>query len=274
MFKYIFLLKTKFAIKKDIIQTLFTIWKFVFMDKLNPRFANDTVEFLENESLLNQRIEMGYNKSNLVVTGNPIYDLAFQKLSDSKQSDKKDNKIHVLFAPSTLYEHGFWTEKQREFAVKETIKELLKNKNETSVTVKIHPSSSVLSDYELLVHSLDSSIPVHQKGDILEFLNDSDVVISFQSSTAEVYALLYKKPVVICNFFDLKGDAFLERGLAIDCKEPSSLLELIHLGLEKNPATEQKRNDFIREFMFKWDGRAGERICDKLLELTEKKDKQ
>ena len=274
LFKYIFLLKTKFAIKKDIIQTLFTIWKFVFLDKLDPRFVNDTVEFLENENLLNQRIEMGYNKSNLVVTGNPIYDPAFQKLSDSKQSNKKDNKIRVLFAPSTLYEHGFWTEKQREFAVKETIKELLKNKNETSVTVKIHPSSSVLSDYELLVHSLDSSIPVHQKGDILEFLTDSDVVISFQSSTAEVYALLYKKPVIICNFFDLKGDAFLERGLAIDCKEPSTLLEMIHLVLEKNPATEQKRNDFIREFMFKWDGRAGERICDKLLELTEKKDKQ
>ena len=130
-----------------------------------------------------------------------------------------------------------------------------------------------MSDYESLVHPLDSSIPVHQKGDILEFLNDSDVVISFQSSTAEVYALLCKKPVVICNFFDLKGDAFLERDLAIDCKEPSSLLELIHLGLEKNPATEQKCNDFIREFMFKWDGRAGERICDKLLELYEKKDK-
>lgn len=271
--KYIFLLKTKFAIKRDIIQTLFTIWKFVFLDKLDPRFANDTIEFLENESLLKQRIEMGYKNSNLIVTGNPIYDLAFQKLSDSKLSDKKDNKICVLFAPSTLYEHGFWTKKQREYAVKETIKELSKNKNETSVIVKIHPSSSVLSDYDSLVNSIDSSVHIYQKGDILEFLNNSDVIISFQSSTAEVYALLSGKPIVICNFFDLKGDAFLERGLAVDCKEPSSLLTSINLALLDNPATEQKREDFIREFMFKWDGRSAERICNKLIELSEKKGK-
>ena len=271
LYKYVFLLKTKFAMKRDIIQTLFTIWKFVLLDKLDPRFANNTIEFLENKSLLNQRIEMGYKKSNLIVTGNPIYDSSFQKLSNSKLSDKKNNKIRILFAPSTSYEHGFWTDKQREYAVKETIKELVKNKNEISVTVKIHPSSSVLSDYESLVNSIDSSIRIFQKGDILEFLNDYDIIISFQSSTAEVYALLCRKPIVICNFFDLKGDAFLERGLAIDCKEPSSLLTLINLALEKNPATEQKRSNFIQEFMFKWDGCSAERICDKLIELSEKK---
>ena len=271
LYKYIFLLKTKFTMKQDIIQTLFTIWKFVLLGKLDPRFANNTIEFLENESLLNQRIEMRYKKSNLIVTGNPIYDSSFQQLYNSKLSDKKNNKIRILFAPSTSYEHGFWTEKQREYAVKETIKELVKNKNEISVTVKIHPSSSILSDYESLVNSIDSSIHIFQKGNILEFLNDFDVIISFQSSTAEVYALLYGKPIVICNFFDLKGDTFLERGLAIDCKEPSSLLTLINLALEKNPATEQKRNNFIQEFMFKWDGRSAERICDKLIELSEKK---
>lgn len=269
MFKYIFLLKTKIAIKQDIMQTLFTIWKFIFLDKLDARFVNDTVEFLENENLLKQRIELGYKNSHLIVTGNPIYDLAFQKLSNSKLSDKKDNKICVLFAPSTLYEHGFWTKKQREYAVKETIKELSKNK--VSVIVKIHPSSSVLSDYESLVNSIDSSIHIYQNGDILEFLNDVDVVISFQSSTAEVYALLSKKPIVICNFYDLKDDAFLERGLAVDCKESSSLFTSINLALVDNPATEQKRENFIQEFMFKWDGRSAERICDKLIELYKKK---
>lgn len=274
VYKYLFLLRTKFAIKSERIHTIFTLWKFIFSDTNSPVFANNTVQFLENESLLKERLDSGFNKSNLVVTGNPIYDRYFHKISNQKIIDVKDGVIRILFAPSTLYEHGFWTKKQLDYAVKETISQITKNRKNMSITVKIHPSSSVLSDYELLVHSIDPSIPVHQKGIIEDFLKDCDVVLTFQSSTAEVYALLYKKPVVICNFFDLKGDAFLERGLAIDCKDPSTLLELIHLGLEKNPATEQKRNDFIREFMFKWDGRAGERICDKLLELTEKKDKQ
>ena len=62
LFKYFFLLKTKFAMKKDIIHTLFTIWKFVLSDKLHIIFANDVVEFLENESLLNQRIKLGQKK--------------------------------------------------------------------------------------------------------------------------------------------------------------------------------------------------------------------
>jgi len=273
LFKYIFLLKTKIAIKRDIIHTLFTIWKFVFLEKLDQKFANDVIEFLENESLLNQRIEMGYKKSNLIVTGNPMYDSTFKKISNSKLTNKKDHKTSVLFAPTTSYEHGLWTYKQREYAVTETIKELVKNKNEISITVKIHPSSSVLSDYESLVHSIDSTIHIYQKGDILELLNDSDVIISFQSTSAVVYALLSEKPIIFCNFFDIKGDLFLERGLAINCKEPSSLLTSINLALEKNPVTEQKREDFIREFMPKWDGRSAERICDKLIELFEKKSK-
>jgi hypothetical protein len=268
LYKYLFLLKTKIAMRREIMQTLFTIWKFVLLDKLDPRFANDTVEFLENESLLNQRIEMGFKKSNLIVTGNPIYDSAFQKLSIPESYSKKNGIIHVLFAPSTLYEHGFWTDKQREYAVKETISQL-KNSKEMSITVKIHPSSSVLSDYESLIHSIDSSIPVYQKGDILQFLNDCDVIISFQSSTAEVYGLLARKAIIICNFFDLKGDVFLERGLAIDCKNTSSLIKSIRSALE-NPVTEQKRDNFVREFMFKWDGRAGERISNKLIELSKK----
>jgi len=271
IYKYLFLLRTMMALKTDRLQTLFKIWKFVFLDRLDPRFASETIQFLENENLIKQRLDLGFKKSNLVVTGNPIYDAAFHKTSNQKNTDKKDDIIRVLFAPSTLYEHGFWTSKQREYAVKETVRQIIENGKKISITVKIHPSSAVLSDYKSLIHPIDSSIPVYQKGDIQDFLKDSDVVISFQSSTAEVYALLAKKPIIICNFFNIQGDVFLERGLAIDCKKPSSIIPSIHTALSSNPVSEQKREDFIKEFMYKWDGRAGERICDKIMELVEKR---
>ncbi len=266
LFKYFFLLKTKFAMKKDIIHTLFTIWKFVLSDKLDHKFANNIVEFLENESLLNQRIKLGQKQSNLVVTGNPIYDSTFQKLSTPKISDKKDEFIHVLFAPSTLYEHGFWTNKQREFAVKETIRELQKNKN-ISITVKIHPSTSILRDYESLILPINSLIPIYQKGDITEFLKNTDVILSFQSSTAEVFALLSGKPIVICNFFDIQGDVFLERGMAVDCKTPSHLTESIDRALKMNPVTKKMCDDFIKDYLYKVDGLSSERICNEILKL-------
>ena len=211
IYKYLFLLKTMMALKKDRLQTLIKIWKFVFLDRLDPRFASETIQFLENEDLINQRLALGFKKSNLIVTGNPIYDAAFHKLSNQNNTNKKDSTIRVLFAPSTLYEHGFWTSKQREIAIKETLTKILENKKEMSVMVKIHPSTSVLSEYQSIINSIDSSVPVYQKGDIQEFLEHADVIVSFQSSTTEVYALLAKKPIIICNFFNLQGDVFLER---------------------------------------------------------------
>lgn len=270
LFKYLFLLKTKLVMKSEIIQTLFTIWKFVLTGKIDERFANDTVYFLENESLLNERTQLGFDTRNLVVTGSPIYDNFFWKLNEKNHFIKKDEKIHVLFIPSTLYEHGFWTKNQRDYAVKETIRQITKNGKSMSITVKIHPSSSILSDYESLIHSINPSIPVHQKGDILDFLKDSDVVLTFHSSTAEVYALLADKPIVICHYFDLQGDVFLDRNLAINCITPSSLISNIEMALSSNPASEQRRDDFIREFMFKWDGHAGERISNEIVKLIEK----
>lgn len=271
IYKYLFLLKTKFAIKSERIHTILKLWKFIFSDTNSNVFANDTIQFLENEDLLNKRLNLGFNKSNLIVTGNPIYDMHFHKITNQKNTDTKNNIIRVLFVPSTLYEHGFWTRDQRDFAVKETVRQITNSGKNMALTVKIHPSSSILSDYESLVHSIDSSVPVYQKGFIQDLLNDFDIILTFQSSTTEVYAMLANKPIVLCNYFDLQGDVFLDRDLVINCTDPSSLTTCIITALSFNSVSVQKRDSFIKEFMFKWDGRAGERISSKLLELFEKK---
>lgn len=266
LYKYLFLLKTKFALKRDILQTLFTMWKFVLTDTTDLRFGNNVIQFLENESLLNKRIQIGYEKSNLVVTGNPMYDAFFWKQNTEKPSIKNNKKIRVLFAPSTLYEHGFWTKNQRDCAVQEVVKKIIENNKEMSLVVKIHPSTSILLEYQSIIHAIDISIPIYQEGSIDEFLENTDVVITFQSSTAEVYALLSKIPIIIYNPFDLIGDVFLERNLAIECKESSILIQSIHQALS-NHISEKNRDQFIHDFMYKWDGRSAERICDKIMEL-------
>lgn len=269
IYKYRFLLKTMFAIKKRRFETLTLIWKFILFDRLNPKFAPDTIQFLENEGLVKERLNLGFSKSNLIVTGNPIYDDAFHKLTNHTNSNSKSDKIRVLFAPSTLYEHGFWSSEQREYAVKETVKKITEQKNTMSLTIKIHPSSSVLSDYESMIHAIDPTIQVHQKGGIQDFLQNTDVVITFQSSTAEVYALMANKPVIICNYYNIKGDVFLDRKLAANCKNPSLLIQSIHQAVSESPI-QNSRDDFIREFMYKWDGRASERISNYIMELFKK----
>ena len=58
--------------------------------------------------------------------------------------------------------------------------------------------------------------------------------------------------------------------MAIECMDPSNLLELIEQ-ISHNSEYDKKRDNFIKEFLYKADGHASERICDKILKLLIKK---
>ena len=269
IYKYLFLLRTQIAIKMNIFKIIghfFMLLKHNLLDvATDSRFAN-TIHFLEDKNLQKSLIEAGFEKSTLIVTGNPIFDKALQKSLEQKNSLEKSNKKRILLAPSTLYEHGFWNKEQRDFAIKEIVKQIHQKNNKMSLTVKIHPSTSILSEYVSIINLIDSSIPVYQKGDIQDYLENIDLVITFESSTAEVYAIIARKPIIICNFFQSERDILVEKGVAIECMDPSNLLELIEQ-IPHNSEYDKKRDNFIKEFLYKADGHASERICDEILKL-------
>ena len=170
--KYRFLVRTQIILKINfikIIKDFFTILSSysTYKNINNVKYAVD-YHFVEGDLLFNSLIKSGYNKSSLILTGNPVYDKVFQKLSHISPSTK-NSKIRVLLLTHSMYEHGFWTRKQRDDLVKELVTEISKHKDEMSLVVKIHPSSEILSDYEKLIHSIDSSVPIYQKEDIQEF---------------------------------------------------------------------------------------------------------
>ncbi|MBI1829462.1 MAG: CDP-glycerol glycerophosphotransferase family protein [Thaumarchaeota archaeon] len=276
VYKYLFLLKTQIAIKMNMLKIIedFYILLRLYLSKsilagFNSKFAN-TVHFLENEGLVKPLLDAGYERSSLVITGNPIYDDVFEKLKTEKTQLQKNGKIRVLLAPSALYETGYWTREQRDTTIKEIITKISEHKDEFELTIKIHPSTAILEEYRSIVYSVDPSIPIFQKGDILEFLNINDVEISFASSSAEIFALLARKPIIICDFYDLKEDLLLDRSLAYRCKNMSSLIDAIDEVISSNPASDQKRANFIQEFLFKWDGQAAERISEEIINLFER----
>jgi hypothetical protein len=276
IYKYLFLLRTQIAIKISrlkIIATIFIIFNLYLSSTrviFDSRF-DITLNFLDNEKLLEDFLKGGFNRSNLILTGNPIYDEVFEELSRKKHTIE-NNKVHVLFAPTPEYEHGLWTRVQRDTAVKEIMTKILEYKEEFSITVKIHPSYSILSEYTSLINSLVPSIHVYQEGNILKFLTDADVVIFFSFTTAGSYAVLAKKPIIMCHFFTSKIDTLSQRGLAVECKNSADLVNCIHKSMSQshNPGYEKERENFIREFMYKWDGRATERICDEIMKLLNK----
>ena len=270
--KYLFLAKTQKAVRMNFAQIIsnfcMLLKRSISDTATDSRFAS-TLHFLEDEKLQNTLVASGFDKSTLLVTGNPIFDKSLQKSSKQDNFFKQDGEKKILLAPSTLYEHGFWNQEQRDFAIKEIVKSIYQNDN-MSITVKIHPSTSILSEYVSIINPIDTSIPVYQKGDIQEFLENIDLVITFLSSTTEVYAIIARKPVIICNFFQSEKDMLVKRGLAVECTDPSKLIESIEKALH-NSEYEKKRDDFIREFLFKADGHASERICDAILKLLNKK---
>jgi hypothetical protein len=168
-----------------------------------------------------------------------------------------------------MYEHGLWTRKQRDDLVKVLVTEISKHKDEMSLVVKIHPSSEILSDYEKLIHPIDSSIPIYQKEDIQEFLNNSDVVLAYSASSGPIQALILKKPIIIINL-NLAGDIMLERKIVTECTDPSKIVSSIHQAISSNPATERKINEFVEDYIFKADGLAYERVGKAIIEIIKK----
>jgi hypothetical protein len=119
-----------------------------------------------------------------------------------------------------------------------------------------------------LIHSIDSNIEIFQEGSLEDFLDNADVILSYSSqSTGLVYSIIHRKPIIICNFFDHLDNKILDAGLALECKEPSQLVDLILKSINFNNLYEQKRNDYIKKYFYKDDGNASSRICDDLLKL-------
>jgi len=274
LYKYWFLLKTLRATHMNLAKTLkhfFIVlnWHMSYkVPYIDSRFAN-TLHFLESENLVEKCLKAGYERSSLIITGNPIYDETFKKYASFKPEIKKE-KIRVLFAPLQNYESGVWTKKQRDFAITEIVKNI-SNRNDFSLFVKLHPSSQVYSEYESIIHKINPSVPIYQKETIIDFIDKSDVVISFVPiSSVAIYTLIAHKPLILCNFFGYEKDFFLRRNLGVECKYPSDINSLIERSIKSNFIPDDRVDNFIREFLYKPDGLASERVCEAIAELVKK----
>ena len=269
-YKFSFLMKTVNSSKLRFLKKLKTILMIIKLTLrpskiVDPRLAV-TKHYLRNETQEKELLSLGFDPTTLLVTGHPMFDQTFKKIKNDKNIFNTD-KIRILFAPDPYYESGEWTKKQHESILSGIVKTIMKNDNQFSLTIKIHPSSTVLSEYEPIIHSIDKSIPIFQKGSIEDFLDEADVVVSYSSqSTGLVFSLIQKKPIVICNFFKVGFDNRLtDDGLAKECKDLSSLIKTIKFSVKPDELYEKRRQDYIKKYFFKDDGLASERICNDLL---------
>lgn len=275
LYKCLFVFKTQLAAKMSI----FNIMKYFFILIKNHLFYNDvpsdsifenTLHYLSNENLIEPLVSAGFKKSRLLVTGDPFYDNFFKDIDKKNLGKKEDNKLNILFAPTTHYEHGFCTKTQQDEAITQIVKEILKHKNELSLTIKIHPSSAVYHEYEKMIKKIDPSLTLYQSGNIDEFLSNSDLVITFPYTTVMVHSLVFKKPTIVYNFYNAKGDAFVKNNLVLECKQSSEIFPAIQNVTQSSTLDNEKFDQFIKDYFYKLDGKASERISQSIINLLNK----
>ena len=216
-------------------------------------------------------IEKGYSPSKLVVTGNPIYDKSFKKINKFNTENKKSEKIRILFVPIQLYEGGIWTKQQRDSTIKKIVREISQNKNEFVLKVKLHPSSQIFEEYESLIHGIDDSIEIFQKGSLEEYLEEVDVVISFGAIYSSLlFPLIAKKPLIICNYFNYNPVLPINDNVVITCKNPEQLSNTIKEAYQNNDSKQIEIEKYLKSRVYKTDGCASERLCDAITKLIDR----
>jgi hypothetical protein len=273
LYKWLFLVKTLSRTKRGKAKAFLTGLKilsyFANIGKQEglPEFAN-TMHWIESEKRRNRLLEFGYDPKSLIVTGNPLYDHAFQKIKEFKE--KKNEKPIILFVPLSYYEHGIITKIKNEENFKKIVNTLNKNK-EIILKIKIHPSSQQLQYYEKMIKDINENIEVFREGDILKHVENSDVVISYSGfSSSHIFTLLFNKPLILCNFFEFDKGPLLKEEIAIECKDITKINKQILSTLKKNPISTEKVSKYINEFFYKTDGKSSERLSDVIIKLTKK----
>jgi hypothetical protein len=275
-----FLYKTKFLLATHkscganflkIIKELFIfLWSFYSYTKNSSKdikFGSD-LYLIFGKKIFEDAINNGYPSENLFLCGNIRYDSCFKSLKKLKEK-QISKKLRILMITTPFYEHGWWSKKQRDNIIKSIVQEIVKQEN-YSLTIKIHPSSENIFEYKTIINSIDSTIPLFQKGDISKFLEDTDLVISFVTSEATLTSLFSQKPMIFFNAGQYKNDLLVEKELVLECNSINSLSSIIS-DANLNFSLQQKNIDiFIKDYFFKSDGLASERATKKILELLKK----
>ena len=272
--KLIFLISTMKNSNCNFLKII-TILLRLFISQLTTKpmiFSKSTnnLFLLETESSIPVLLKNKFLASNLVVTGNSIYDDIFQRINNFKQI-KNNEKLQILFAPSQVFEDGIWNKQDSDTSFVEILKILINNKDKFSTVVKIHPTSVDISDYQKLIKDNELNIQIFQKEDFLDLLEACDIVIGYPANSTMLRStLLAKKPIVLCNFFNNGTCEFLQKKLAFECKSPQKLVETIFNTINNNPSASKNATDFIAEYYYKLDGLASERLATALISFLNK----
>lgn len=257
-----FILKT---ILKDIIVP-FTSYEPTY------KFGGADLNIVSTPEWINTLVKNGIDKKSIVVAGDWGMDLIYDRISHLEKKALSPDKLEILFVTTAMVEHGYWKPGMRNKLVTEVINTVKKEfGDKCCLKLKIHPASENFEEYRKLVDSVDPSIEVIQKSELLPLINDSSVIVTFGESWALFEALLLSKPIFIMNLFDedTAKNPFLDERLAIECKTVEEFVDR----LKNTDGLKCYSGDlasFLEKSIYKFDGKSGERAANYIMSLIQK----
>jgi hypothetical protein len=223
---------------------------------------------VENEITVDYAHNLGLSKNNMKLVGDPTYDLAFEEKHIEIKNEIK-NEIKILFI-TTNFTAGQgkseWSLEKQNQMIKELVEEHIKNKSKISLKIKIHPISEKYSDYEKILEKHNTNIQIFQHENIFKLIKDADVILCPSASTAGLIALIMKKPIIVWNYFNIKGDIFLEEKITMNCNKISEINDCVLNRMKFMQENELVINNFVKKFC--GEGNAAQKIADAINELV------
>ncbi len=211
-------------------------------------------------------LKLGYDKKNVIISGNPTYDSLSALMDKINNEDiiKKLNlspnkKIIVFGTQPDFFETAI--------APIHTLISFANQQSNIQLIIKVHPRED-LSQYEFFKKEAKIPVRIIKDQNILSILKICDVFIS-QHSTTILDALVVGKPVGVVNFTKRQSSLrFLKSEGILELNTPEQLVKVTHQILE-DPEFLFKYEKFLQEFLtehaFKVDGKASERIVETII---------
>ena len=277
IYKLVFSIKTQIALRINFIKIIKEFFQDIIIYGFNkpPRsnFLADLV-LLHFESQIESLQKLGFKKEKLILIGHPLLDRINDKFVQANNIKNNSNKIKLLVVTDTLYEHGIWTSKQRNYFLNSMFSELSGNSN-IEFALKIHPAQENRNFYENFFKKLNLDVQIFQSENLQNMIQNYDLILSFGSSTAHSEISYSGKRLILLDAgVNLDKSPLVEEGIesghVMECKHMQDLNDVINEFVKKDVEVSKKFIEERKKLFYKFDGKSAERGADEILNLVNK----
>ncbi|MFC1963388.1 CDP-glycerol glycerophosphotransferase family protein [Chloroflexota bacterium] len=239
----------------------------------HPEVSSITTDkmFVNGAFYKNNLVKRGVDHNKVFITGNPRFDILYDKLSNSKEIKQKlykTLKINDAEVLSVIFTQPTSLGVTEEDKVRLVRGGLIAVKNIKGIRpiIKLHPSQGD-SRIEREIASqlnMDNVLFLKEGVDLYDLLISSKFLI-MDMTTVGLDAIILGKPIIMTRFRkrDSNNMDYIDLGVAMDGKSEQEVKKLAKQIMVDNNTIKQyyeNRKLFIRDHMYKFDGKSSERV--------------